>query len=144
MDILIIKIMGRHFHNIQCEERGHFHKLLCEEMIFPLPKGKNDGLRYEVIIFSRGFIRKSLYKIFEQINEKFCAGINGYFCIKKILNFNGNVRFNDFWYTKINMTQIWYDEFNQLAPKFAAEQHEEKRSLYSSNLVKKFTKFENF
>jgi hypothetical protein len=69
---------------------GHFHKLLCEEMIFPLPKGKNDGLRYEVIIFSRGFIRKSLYKIFEQINEKFCAGINGYFCIKKILHFNGN------------------------------------------------------
>ena len=32
---------------------GHFHKLLCEEMIFPLHKGKNDGLRYEVIIFSR-------------------------------------------------------------------------------------------
>jgi hypothetical protein len=24
-----------------------------------------------------------LYKIFEQINEKFRAGINGYFCIKK-------------------------------------------------------------
>jgi len=70
---------------------GHFHKLLCEEMIFPLLKGKNDGLRYEVIIFSRGFIRKSLYKIFEQINEKkFRAGINGYFCIKKIIHFNGN------------------------------------------------------
>ena len=33
---------------------GHFHKLLCEEMIFLLHKGKNDGLRYEVIIFSRG------------------------------------------------------------------------------------------
>ena len=39
---------------------------------------------------TRGFIRKSLYKIFEQINEKFHAGINGYFCIKKILHFNGN------------------------------------------------------
>ena len=26
----------------------HFHKLLCEEIIFPLHKGKNDGLRYEV------------------------------------------------------------------------------------------------
>jgi hypothetical protein len=26
-----------------------FHKLLCEEMIFPLFKGKNDGLRYKVI-----------------------------------------------------------------------------------------------
>jgi hypothetical protein len=33
---------------------GHFYKLLCEEMIFLLHKGKNDGLRYEVIIFSRG------------------------------------------------------------------------------------------
>ena len=31
---------------------GHFYKLLCEEMIFLLHKGKNDGLRYEVIIFS--------------------------------------------------------------------------------------------
>ena len=30
-----------------------------------------------------------LQKIFEQINEK-CAGINGYFCIKKILHFYGN------------------------------------------------------
>jgi hypothetical protein len=25
---------------------GHFHNLLCEEMIFPLLKEKNDGLRY--------------------------------------------------------------------------------------------------
>ena len=25
-----------------------------------------------------------------------------------------NVRFKDFWYTKINPTQIWYDEFDQL------------------------------
>ena len=33
-------------------EMGHFYKLLCEEMIFLLHKGKNDGLRYEVIIFS--------------------------------------------------------------------------------------------
>ena len=31
---------------------GHFHKLLCEEIIFPLQKGKNDGLRYEVSIQS--------------------------------------------------------------------------------------------
>ena len=30
-------------------EMGHFYKLLCEEMIFLLHKGKNDGLRYEVI-----------------------------------------------------------------------------------------------
>ena len=22
------------------------------------------------------------------------------------------IRFKDFWYTKINQTQIWYDEFN--------------------------------
>ena len=35
---------------------GHFHKLLCEEMIFSLLKGKNDGLRYEVIIFSRRIV----------------------------------------------------------------------------------------
>ena len=41
-------------------EMGHFHKLLCEEMICPLHKGKNDGLRYEVIIFSF---------FLEQINE---------------------------------------------------------------------------
>ena len=31
---------------------GHFHILLCEEMIFPLLKGKNECLMYEVIIFS--------------------------------------------------------------------------------------------
>ena len=24
-----------------------------------------------------------------------------------------NVRFKDFWYAKINLTQIWYDEFNE-------------------------------
>jgi hypothetical protein len=30
---------------------GHFHKLLCEEMLFLLHRVKNDGLRYEVIIF---------------------------------------------------------------------------------------------
>ena len=24
-----------------------------------------------------------------------------------------NVRFKDFWYTKINPTQIWYDKFNK-------------------------------
>ena len=35
-------------------ELGHFHNLLCEEMIFPLHKGKNYGLRYDDIIFSRG------------------------------------------------------------------------------------------
>ena len=40
--------MWKHF-----REMGHFYKLLCEEMIFLLHKGKNDGLRYEVIIFSR-------------------------------------------------------------------------------------------
>ena len=45
---------------------------------------------FEKNLRTRGFIRKSLYKIFEQINEKFRAGINGYFCIKKILHFNGN------------------------------------------------------
>ena len=32
---------------------GHFPILLCEEIIFSLHKGKNYGLRYEVIIFSR-------------------------------------------------------------------------------------------
>ena len=52
---------------------------------------------FEKNLRTRGFIRNSLYKIFEQINEKFRAGINGYFCIKKILHFNGNVRFKDFW-----------------------------------------------
>jgi hypothetical protein len=30
---------------------GHFHKLLCEEMIFPLQKGKNYGLRYKPSFF---------------------------------------------------------------------------------------------
>ena len=29
-----------------------------------------------------------------------------------------NVRFKDFWYSKINPTQIWYDEFNSYAFKF--------------------------
>ena len=38
---------------------------------------------FEKNLRTRGFIRNSLYKIFEQINEKFRAGINGYFCIKK-------------------------------------------------------------
>ena len=49
---------------------------------------------FEKNLRTRGFIRKSLYKILEQINEKFRAGINGYFCIKKILHFNGNVYFS--------------------------------------------------
>ena len=35
---------------------GAFPQPLCEEMMFPLPKGKNDGLRYEVINFSRAFL----------------------------------------------------------------------------------------
>ena len=46
------------FNSIRMGEKGHFHNPLCEEMIFPLLKGKkmdwgtkNDGLRYEVIIF---------------------------------------------------------------------------------------------
>ena len=47
---------------------GHFHQLLCEEMIFLLHKGKNDGLRYEVIIFSRFSyifnVEISIYSIF--------------------------------------------------------------------------------
>ena len=30
---------------------GYCHILLCEEMIFTLPKGKNDWLSYEVIFF---------------------------------------------------------------------------------------------
>ena len=55
---------------------------------------------FEKNLRTLGFIRKSLYKIFEQINEKFRAGINGYFCIKKILHFNGNVYFC-IWYIKI-------------------------------------------
>ena len=42
---------------------------------------------FEKNLRTRGFIRKSLNKIFEQINEKFRAGINGYFCIKKIIQF---------------------------------------------------------
>ena len=37
----------------------------------------------------------------------------GDFVLKPFLN----VRFIDFWYAKINLTQIWYDEFNQLALK---------------------------
>ena len=40
-----------------------FHKLLCEEMIFLLPLGKNDGLRYEAIIFSQGQLK---YHFFTQ------------------------------------------------------------------------------
>ena len=60
------QIKCRYLHKINEKSRGgingyscikkpllwewHFYKLLCEEMIFLLPSGKNDGLRYEVIL----------------------------------------------------------------------------------------------
>ena len=31
--------------------------------------------------------------------------------IKKGVKSGLNVRYKDFWYSKINLTQIWYDEF---------------------------------
>ena len=37
-----------------CYQMGHLHNLLCEEIIFPLHKRKNNGLRYKVFIFARG------------------------------------------------------------------------------------------
>ena len=46
-----------------------------------------------------------MQKIFEQINEKSRAGINGYFCIKKILHFNGNEYWEGFKSVKLQQQQ---------------------------------------
>ena len=46
----------------------HFHKLLCEEMIFLLPSGKNDGLRYIISSHKSGNASCTLYMVEEPIN----------------------------------------------------------------------------
>ena len=50
---------------------------------------------------------KSLYKIFEQINEKFHAGINEYFCIKKILHFNENAHSNLIYHIQVVYEKVY-------------------------------------
>ena len=67
-------------------------------------------------IYVHGVFRKSLYKIFEQIKEKFRAGINGYFCcIKKIFHFNGNGICISYMYNKrlgYNIFEKYTKEYN--------------------------------
>jgi hypothetical protein len=53
---------------------GYFHNLLFEEMLFSLHKGKNDGLRYEVIIFYPFyFVFKDLFWIVRQGEKPFSS-----------------------------------------------------------------------
>ena len=70
----------------------HFHKLLCEEMICLLPLGKNSD--FVPHFFTQKFVKMPhLYplRIFHLLHSP--PGINKYFCIKKILHFNGNAYF---------------------------------------------------
>ena len=68
----------------------NFSIILCKIPAFYLFCRKSSNI-FQKNLRTRGFIRKSLYKYSNKyVNEKFRAGINGYFCIKKILHFNGN------------------------------------------------------
>ena len=46
-------------------------------------------------IYGQGVSLENLCINLRQINENFRPGINGYFCIKKILHFNGNGHFKE-------------------------------------------------
>ena len=50
---------------------GHFHKLLFKEMIFPLHKGKNDGLRYE----SNWNVYLKVYSNYLSVGESLLVGV---------------------------------------------------------------------
>ena len=71
-------IPARDFSFILCK---YLHFIcLVENLRTPLRKINGHGVSIE-----------NLCKIFEQINEKFRAGINGYFCINLHFNGNGNL-----------------------------------------------------
>ena len=68
---------------------------------------------YELIyiVYQKALIRTFLTRLHNNLCE-FTAlefKFNILFCTQKPVL---NIRFKDFWYTKINLTQIWYDEFN--------------------------------
>ena len=83
--------------NISISKMGHYHKPLCEEISKVCENAIPIILMIKISIYYRRnlnllylFIYYYLQKIFEQINEKSRTEINGYFCIKKILLFDGN------------------------------------------------------
>ena len=64
-----------------------------------IPESFNTNSSHQLLDYKITFVNSQ----YEKRNSK------GDFVLKKPVR---NVRFKDFWYTKINLTQIFYDEFN--------------------------------